>query len=50
MQDPKYQRVRKELDRLKFLEHLGVDSVDLVDSIIKQYTKLNISFTKLKKK
>lgn len=50
MQDPKYQKVRSELDRLKYLEHLGVDSVDLVDRLVKDYTKVYNSFMKLKKK
>ena len=50
MQDPKYQKVRGELDRLKFLEHLGPESVDLVERLVKEYTKLFDSFMKLKKK
>ena len=50
MQDPKYQKLRSELDRLKFLEHLGPDSVDLVDRLVKEYSKLYDGFMKLKKK
>lgn len=30
MQDPRYKKLRENLDRMKFLEHLGLDSVDLV--------------------
>ena len=32
------------------MEHLGVDSVDLVDRLVKEYTKLFDTFMKLKKK
>lgn len=34
MQDPRYKKTRQALDQLKFLDHLGADSVDLVEKIL----------------
>lgn len=50
MQNPKYKEVREKLDRLKYLDHLGEDSVKLVERLVNDYTKLLDTYTRLMKK
>lgn len=50
MQDPKYKKLRKELDNCNFTEYFNPDSQTLVEKVLKNYTDILITFTNLKKK
>lgn len=50
MQDPKYKKLRKELDNCNFTEYFNPDSQALVEKVLKNYTDILITFTNLKKK
>lgn len=50
MQDPRYKKLRQSLDLMRLPEHLNPDSVDLVDKLLNEYTRLLDAHNKLKKK
>lgn len=50
MQDNRYKKLRNALDAMRITEYLSPDSVDLVEKLCNEYTRLLDQHSKLKKK